>query len=648
MNILISDNWLRDFLKTPASPGNIAKLLSLSGPSVEKVRRVGKDFVYSIEVTTNRIDTAGVYGIAREASAILPTAGVKAKLLPLRFKSRQPFVKSTDYLKASVDLSLCHRFTAVVIRNVKIAPSPDWMQERLSAAGIRPINSVVDISNYIMVELGQPVHTFDYDKITGHKMTLRASRAGETITTLDGKTHKLPGGDIVIEDGEGRLIDLAGIMGGENSAIDESSKNVLLFVQTYNPLNIRRTSMILSQRSLAAEIFEKGIDQELVTAGIRRGIDLFEDLTGGKSEGKILDIYPNPVKVKTISVTLEFINQRLGVELSKSQISSCLGPLGFETAWKGRTLLTQVPSWRGRDIEIAEDIVEEVARIYGYHKLPSKLMEGAIPEPVESSPFVFEAKIKNILKGFGGVEVYTLSLVSGQDAGESSLKLKNPLGADTSTLRTSLRPSLVQAAKTNAGTKEPFHLFEMSNIYLPIKGELPAEVTSLAGIFSDFSYRKAKGQVGALLEELHINSKEEGEDSRGFLPDQRIVFKSDGKIIGQFGTLEEGYIYYEFPTDKLSESVLSKKYTPIASHPPQIEDITFVFPQKTKIGEVMAKIKTASSVIHKISLKEIYSDAYTFRIWYQHPEKTLTNEDIEKPRGEVIKKVKEAFGGVVK
>ena len=644
MNILISDNWLRDYLKTSATPSNIAKALSLSGPSVEKVSRVGKDSVYSIEITTNRIDTVGVYGIAREASAILP----KAKLLPLRFASRQPFVKAADYLKASVDPSLCQRFTAALVRNVKIAPSPEWMQERLSAVGVRPINSVVDISNYIMIELGQPVHTFDYDKITGHKMTLRASRTGEIITTLDSKTHKLPGGDIVIEDGEGRLIDLAGIMGGENSAIDEKSRNVLLFVQTYNPVNIRRTSMALTQRSLAAEIFEKGLDPELVTAGVRRGIDLFEDLTGGKAEGKILDIYPAPVKVKTVSVALEFINQRLGVDLSKNQISSCLGPLGFETSWKGSVLSAEVPSWRARDIEIPEDIVEEVARIYGYHKLPSRLMEGAIPEPVESSPFVFETKIKNILKGFGAVEVYTLSLVSEQDAPEPALKLKNPLGADTSALRASLMPSLVQAVKTNAGTKEPFHLFEMSNVYLPRRGELPAEVMSLAGIFSDFSYRKAKGQVEALMEELDINSREEGEDSRGFLPDQRIVFKSDGKIIGQFGTLEEGHLYYEFPTGKLSESVLSKKYTPIASHPPQIEDITFVFPQKTKIGEVIAKIQTASSVVHKISLKEIYSDAYTFRIWYQHPEKTLTNEDIEKPRGEVIKKVKEAFGGVVK
>ena len=643
MNILISDNWLRDHLKTPATAGNIAKLLSLSGPSVEKVEKKGTDSVYSIEVTTNRIDAAGVYGIAREASAILPTAGVKAKLLPLRFTSRQPFVKSVDFLEASVDVTLCQRFTAVLVRNVNISPSPDWMKDRLTSIGIRPINNVVDISNYIMAELGQPVHTFDYDKISGHKMILRASSAGEKIITLDGKVHNLPGGDIVIEDGEGRLIDLAGIMGGENSAIGEKTKNVLLFVQTYNPVNIRRTSMSLSQRTEAAEIFEKGIDPELVTLGVRRGIDLFEKLTGGKAQDSILDIYPNPAKLKTISVKFEFINQSLGIELTKAQISSCLGPLGFETSWKGNLLSTSVPSWRSRDIEIGEDIVEEVARIYGYHKLPSQLMEGAIPEPVKDSPFVFEAQLKNILKGYGAVEVYTLSLVS-EGEGEASLRLSNPLGTDASSLRTSLMPSLIKAAEANAGTKEPFHLFEMSNVYLPRKGDLPLEKMTLAGIFSEFGFRKAKGQIEALLQELNIGYHAEDEDSRGFIPNQRIIFKNKGAVIGQLGVVEEGYIYWEFSTAALAEALVPKKYKDIPSHPPQIEDITFVFPQRTKIGKVLASIREADKVISNVELRDTYKDASTFRIYYQDPSKTLNDKEVEEVRKKLLSALSQKFG----
>ena len=283
MDIKIPDNWLRDFLKTKATSSEVAKYLSLSGPSVEKV----EESVYFIEVTTNRVDVASIMGVAREAAAILPQFGVKARLQPIKLLNLK-FSAKVDYLEAEVDHKLCSRFSAVLIKNVQIKQSPDWLKERLAAVGVRPINNVVDISNYVMHELGQPVHTFDYDKIRGAKMILMESRKGERLTTLDGKTHTLSGGDIVIEDGEGRLIDLAGIMGGGNSAVDEGTKNVLLFVQTYNPVNIRQTSMSLAQRTEAATLFEKGLDPELVTDGIGRGIELFVKLTGGKAEKEIL------------------------------------------------------------------------------------------------------------------------------------------------------------------------------------------------------------------------------------------------------------------------------------------------------------------------------------------------------------------------
>src|SRR5260221_832711 len=220
MDIIISDNWLRDFLKTKATVDVIAKDLSLCGPSIERVIKNKKDTTYLIEVTTNRVDMASIYGIAREANAILPRFGIASNLLPLQFKSKQKFSKKVNYLNALVDENLCARFTAIKISKVKVVPSPTWMQERLMAVGVRPINNIVDISNYIMHELGQPVHTFDYDKIHGAKMVLRESKKNEKITTLDGKDHDLPGGDIVIADGSGKLIDLAGIMGGANSAID--------------------------------------------------------------------------------------------------------------------------------------------------------------------------------------------------------------------------------------------------------------------------------------------------------------------------------------------------------------------------------------------------------------------------------------------
>ncbi len=649
MDILIPDSWLREFLKTKAKPTQIGKHLSLSGPSVERINKTQYGPVYSIEVTTNRVDSVSVYGIAREAAVILSRFGIKASLQSIK-PINLAFSKQVKYLDVEVDHKLCSRFTAVLVKNVTIKSSPLWMKERLMEVGVRPLNNVIDISNYIMHEIGQPVHTFDYDKIMGHKMFLRQSQKGENLTTLDGKIHTLLGGDIVIEDGEKRLIDLAGIMGAENSAVDAGTKNVLLFVQTYNPVNIRRTSMSLAQRTEAAVLFEKGLDPELVTIGISRGIELFTKLTEGKTEKKILDLYPNRYKIKKLEVDINFITKRLGVALSKSEISKMLTALGFETMWKANMLTASIPSWRANDIDIPEDIVEEVGRIYGYHNLPSELMTGPLPQPLSDSPFNFEVKVKRFLKGVGGIEVYTSSLTS-KDASNSNaaLKLKNPLGPETEFLRMSLTPSLIEAASQNSGEKEPFHLFEMANIYIPRKGNLPDEQMYLAGIFSNYSYREAKGIVESLLEELNVNYLQEPEDSQHFVPSKRLLIKSGKDEIGQFGVLENGKIYYEFDVEKLRKVATEiDSYKPLPKYPAQIEDITLNFPAKTKVGEVISFVSRISYLISNIELTGIYKDAYTFRIWYQDPTKTLTDKEVEGDRNKLLKNLKDKFGAILK
>jgi len=649
MDILVSDNWLRDFLKTPATPRNIARYLSLSGPSVDRIEKRDGDFIYQTEVTTNRIDSASIYGVAREAAAILPRFNIKAKLVPPKIKSIRNFVGNVKYLDVKVDHKLCPRFAAVLIKNVKIKPSPDHIKNRLIAVGERPINNIVDISNYIMHELGQPTHTFDYDKITDAKMVLRASRKGEEVVTLDNKTHTLPGGDIVIEDGSKRLIDLAGIMGGLNSAIDSDTKNVLFFVQTYNPINIRKTYMRLAHRTEAAAIFEKDLDPELVSLGIKRGIDLFVELTGGKPESQILDIYPKPYKTKKVIASLPFIEERLGVSLTKKDISKFLNSLGFETSWKNQKLETLVPSYRSNDIDIAEDIVEEIARIYGYYKLPSELMTGSIPDPLPDAPFTFEQKIKNLLSGWGGIEVYTLSMVSKDQAGNGALKLRNPLGEESSYMRTSLRPSLTQVVKDNSGEEKPFHIFEIANIYLPRKNKLPDERMILAGIFANTKYREAKGIIESLFEKLNIDVNYIAEDDKGFLASKRISIRSKNKKVGEFGILEENYIYYEFDTELLREESLSvSSYTPLPKYPAQIEDLTLVLPSKTKVGNIITFINKADERVVRTELTDIFKNAYTFRVWYQHPEKTLNNEEVEEIRIKILDGLKEKFGATSK
>ncbi|QQG41364.1 MAG: phenylalanine--tRNA ligase subunit beta [Candidatus Woesebacteria bacterium] len=649
MDIKILDSWLREYLDTLATPKQIAEYLSLCGPSVERINKIGNDSLYEIEVTTNRIDSASVYGIAREALAILPRFKVPAKLERIKTESASySFVKKVPYLTAIVDPNLCPRFTAVLIKNVNIDHSPDWMVKRLEACGVRAINNVVDISNYIMLGLGQPVHTFDYDKIEGSKMILRESKRGEKITTLDAKVFDLTGGDIVIEDGGGRLIDLAGVMGGALSMVDDNTKNVLLFVQTYDPTRIRKTSMGLAQRTQAAAIFEKGIDTELVSPAILTAIDLFKTICKGNPEKEILNVYPKAYKPIKILIDNELIIKKLGIEVSKKDISTYLGSLEFESVWHGNKLEVVVPSFRTKDVLGEEDVVEEIARIYGYHNLPSQIMSGVIPNEPPQSDFAFETNIKNVLVGLGGNEIYTLSLVPKEFVGEKALGLKNPLGVDSEFLRTSLMPSLLSAAKTNIGTFENFHLFEMSNVYIPRKNDLPEERMTLAGILYGHSYRNSKGVIEALLSKLNINAKFTAEDINGFSASHSVTIKVDGNDIGFMGITNDKLIYYEFSVSKLMSSIKPLKFQEIPKYPAQIEDITFTLPDKTLIGDVINEIYKVQSTIYKVELKDTYNDACTFRVEYLDPNKTLTNADVEITRKEIIASVKNKFGGNIK
>ena len=530
MNLLIPDKWLRDFILTSASPDEIAKDVSLCGPSVERVIKSVCGPVYSVEVTGNRIDAASVYGFAREVNAILPRFGQKATFKEIKIK-KQRLVKDTSYLKVKLDSDLCSHFTAVLIKNVVLEESPDWLKERLSAVGARPINNIVDISNYVMCETGQPIHTFDYDKILGKTMALRESKKGEVITTLDGVERKLPGGDIIIEDGKGRLIDLCGIMGGALSAVDATTKNVLLFVQTYNPQKIRRTSMLLSHRTDAAVLFEKDLDPESVYLGLQRSLDLFLKLTKGQPAKTVLDIYPKVSPSKKLNLNIRFVEEKLGVNLSKKEINDFLIKLGFKLSWLTKDNFSVIiPSYRAKDISIPEDVVEEIARIYGYQNIPSHLMSGAIPSEPRNGLFVFESNIKKLLKGFGGYEVYTSSLAAIDEVDPSALKLSNPLGKEALYLRTSLLPSLSKAASENKSVKDPFWLYEMANIYLPKKDDLPEEREMLAAVFKNMSYREAKGVVEGLTDELHLEVDYELNDAKDFIPSKRLLIKYKNQI----------------------------------------------------------------------------------------------------------------------
>jgi len=556
MNIKITHNWLLEYLETDATPYEIQKYLSLCGPSIETIEKVGKDYVYDIEITSNRIDSASVFGISQECQAILPMFGKKAKLKynPLEkwsFKNLNSKNYHRSILKIKTDPRLNPRFTAIVLSNIKIAPSPDFIKERLTLSGVKSINNVVDVSNYLMLTLGQPCHIFDYDKIFGSIMIVRESRKGEKLITLDEKIITLPGGDIVIEDGEGKLIDLCGIMGGLNSAVSEKTKNIVLFLQIYDKAKIRKTSMITGQRTVASSYFEKGLDPERVEPAFVYGLNLLEKFTGGKSSSPSYDIYPNPTRKKTIFLSISDVDRIIGVRISKEKIVHILTSLGFnyQLSDDRAKMVFEIPSYRQDDISIKEDLIEEIARVYGYHNLPNNLQpQTYIAQPKETEIlFEYQTKIKYFLKHLGLNETMNYSMISKEmieNIGltvNNHLSLSNSISEDIKYLRTEIFSSLIKNIRDNAGKKSQLRLFEIAKTYLPRDNDLPDEKLKLAVVVNT-SFSELKGIVESLFKELNIeNSQVKNGDHYLLAKNLQGEIVIDDIKLGIFGQLNPKY-----------------------------------------------------------------------------------------------------------
>jgi len=642
MDIKIPHSWLKDHLDTKAQPAKIGECLALCGPSFERLHKVQGDFVYDIEITTNRMDTASVRGIAREAAAILPQFGIPAKLKEFNPKLPQKTTGKLTNLIIKTDPKLNKRVMAVVIDNVtSTTKSPAWIKDRLELSGVRSLNLLVDITNYVMLEVGHPTHVFDLDKLTDNTLNFRLSKKGEHTTSFDGKTYSLPGNDIVIENKKGEIIDLPGIIGTKNSVVNKETKRIVFFLDNNDPLLMRKTSLSLGIRTMAVQLNEKNVDPQLGDIAMARGIELYTKLAQGKVVSKVYDFYHIKYKEKKLTVSQDFINQRLGIEISNEKIKNILSSLEFFVNIKNNNFEISIPSFRQNDVMIPEDIVEEIARIYGYHNIPSTLMATPIPSDHDSSLFDFEKSIKLHLKATGACEIYTTSLVSKEEAGENALRVKNPLGGDTEYLRTTLYHTTIRSVLLNKGIKDKLHLFEVANVYIPQRNNLPKEIMTLAGGFANFSYREAKGIIESLLEVLHIDPLFE---SIG----QGIVIKSKNDVLGKFIKSGVNY-YYEFDTEALRK--YAKQYVPFKSlpkYPAQIEDITAVLSDNVLVGELISKAKKLDSLISEIELIDIYKDSFTFRIWYQHPEKTLTDKEVEKVRLKITKFIEKEFKGLIK
>lgn len=660
MNIKIPLSWLREYLKTDVAAKTIAGMLTASGPSVERTEKHGEDQIWDVEVTTNRPDAYSIFGMAREANAILNSNGQKSQLIkPVGVDQKlEPDTNQTVKLDVLVDKKLCPRFTAIIVDNVKIGPSPAYIKNRLEACDIRPINNMVDITNYIMLEVGQPMHAFDYDKIKGAKMTLRQSKTGESVKTLDGTNRKLPQGTIVIQDSE-KLIDLCGIMGGENSAISTRTKRVILFAQSYDPIKIRKTTQALAFRTDAAARFEKGVDLEGILPALKKSVYLAKKNAGAKIASELIDIYAKPVQAKPITLSTEKLNNYLGIEFPAEKAAKILALLGFSVKTAAQNLTATPPSYRTQDVEIPQDLIEEVTRIYGYHNLPSKLPSGEIPKN-ENSILENVIEIKKALKYLGLTEIISYSIISKelleltQIPPNDAVELSNPLSEQWQFMRPTIVPSLLEVVAQNQNLKQNIKLFEIAKTYEKVAGDIPKQNLKIAFVLQNSTFSQIKGLVENLFEIVKREPKFEKFKGSNPLSEnsQFAIIKVGNQTVGGLGILKQtvadklgvegnAYIAEIDLTTSYQQPATKNSYRPVPKFPPIIEDISAIFEEDLTTDQIITEVKRAGEPLLKnIEIVDIFRDekigsgkkSITLRLTYQKPDETPKQEDVTKFR----------------
>lgn len=656
MDIKLTDKALRKFLNTSSTPEDLSQKISQCGPTFDKTTKIGDDYLYEIEIITNRIDSASAQGVARESSAILNQMGITASL------KNDPYLEVIDLYESLpktfsfeiTDPSLAPRFTAVSLENISVKESPKETQELLNICGERPINNVVDITNELTLLYGMPSHIFDLDKLAVQNLLIRESKENEEVTTLDHQKNKLKGGDIIIEDGAGRIVDLCGVMGGSVAEVDDHTKNILLIVPVYHANKIRRTSLYLQKRTLASQIYEKQPDPELCLPVLMKAIQLFKERADAKVSSRVFDSFPNKLPKKSILLNLSWTNKLIGIEIPRQTVTTILDSLGFTSKDGGEDqIICTVPSWRTHDINIKEDLVEEIARVYNYSKLPP-IIPSVNLSPEKPDPVLqIESKIKNFLSIQGFNEVYNNSLISkyqivkAELPEDNHLKLQNSLSEDYEYLRTSLVPSALQNIKDNQGkTEEPFLIYELSNVYLKTSNKLPDEKSNLV-IASTMDYLNLKGHLELLLAHLNIKNVvfDKATDAPVYFNNSDTASISvNGVIAGYIGSIKPKILHdfgitsnpvvIETQTERLADAVShGSAYQPISDYPEVVEQMTVE--SDLEVGKIMDKIRSVNKLINKIVYTSSFKGKHSFKITFTSFQKNLTQQEVNQIKEEI-------------
>ena len=649
--MLIPISWLKDFVDIKLPLKELMWRMTEAGLTCEAYKKVGDDIVLDVEVTANRPDWMSIVGVAREVAAI---QGIKIK----EPKEEKLPARSANFpIDLVTNFELFERWSAIIIKGVDIKPSPDWLAERIRLMGHAPINNIIDITNYAMYELGLPMHAFDYDEISGQIMTVARSSGGEDFTTVDELSYKLPKNAMIIKDSE-RIIDLVGIKGGLNSGIKPSTKNILLHVTIDNPVLIRRASLALGLRSDASAIYERGPDKGATVKALKRATALILKLAGGAIASEIIDLRKSNFLPWKLTLTPEKLDKVLGISINPKDVINILSKLNLYPIKSGKNIVCTIPTYRG-DLKIEEDLIEEVARIYGYNRFTKTIPEGRVAE--KQIPYYFDdsfhLNLKHILNASGYSEAITLSLLSKSTLDKFRVeskglaKITNPVSLEYEYMRPTLIPGLVCAVKINSVS--PLKLFEIDKVY-------PSENYKLAGIATGVTFRQFKGAIDAIFDKLGIAEyKIDFETDKKYLHPFRSASISIGKeVVGEFGEMSpsvlnelaiRGNLFcFEFEVPSLKKHSKTGTYKNVPENPPQIEDITLSFPPKTRIGLVTELIKSIDKIISNVELTDTYKDNFTFRIWYQDSKKNLSDQEVEVIRSKILTSVKSKFGGTLR
>ncbi|MFA4966601.1 MAG: phenylalanine--tRNA ligase subunit beta [Candidatus Margulisiibacteriota bacterium] len=589
--------------------------------------------VLDIDILPNRGDCASVLGAAREVSALLKT---KLKVKPVKVRESKEKIRSRVRIEVK-DKELCPRYMARMVENVTVKESPEWLKNRLLLAGMRPINNIVDVTNYLLAELGQPMHAFDAALIKENKIVVRKASAGEKMTTLDGIERKLEPKMLVIAD-EKYPIALAGIMGGANSEVSNSTTSVLLESAYFNPISINRTSKAMKLRTEASVRFEKGVDWNMVEEALDRAAMMIAELSGGAVVGGKIDVKGKEKKNKILELRQEKLFKTLGIKIPIKEAGKILKSLGFDDIKvTGNKLRASVPSWRASDIEREIDMIEEVARIYGYNEIKTTIP--AVREDNIESELGTQRKIRDILVGCGLYETQTFSLVDPKMADSNAVVISNPMTPEESVLRTGMINSLLKVISHNLRHQiDEVNIFELGKIFLP--GEKLVVAGAMTGGGADFF--RMKGVVEKLLSSFSDLWKYESFMDDRFHPGKSalVLIGPKEKVLGKFGALHpeiqkawglthEVYVF-EFDLDLLFELPMPKKqYRPLPKFPKVERDLAMFVPEDVSSKAIIELIsKSGGELVEEVKLFDRYKNSQAYRISFRDHAKTLTDETV--------------------